>query len=566
MNDYLKKKFRNYERRFLKNLINKICLMTISAVGLPALIVVVLLFTASFIITGFVDDVSHYNDFITDDSYASSKLVDKYQSLADGTVKNSEEEPFKLPWGILGAIDKIHNDSLNSIAEDITDNLKPIFTYRDFTLNTTVIVEEDGEEKSRTTSQRVEKHLIRADTYEGVYNLKYRIEVEKSVRHSTKIVKVKSKDSNGQEIEKEKKVDVETTTLKEMVVPDGQNFKQDYIRLDKYLKKINVIEDRPIIMAIAMEIMEPSSTLYEYDGGPVGGDLISIPIEFINIYKAAANKYGIDWYILAAIHKIETDFSQVLEVSSAGAVGPMQFMPQTWSGWSNPNAGPNEYDTDPERIARYGGYGEDGNDDGIADPYNLTDAVFGTAHMIAANGYMQDGEEAIFVYNHSWGYVNSVLAVRDRIKFLYGQEYDGKTLVEIVNSVLSNPNISLSSNAKKDLKSGVIDARIIRIMDKLGQKYSYYVPVLRTGHTQKVKGTNRESLHFTGRGLDISMVNGVSVFKQQNAGSDAYKMCEDILSIPDIDIYEVGSPWTFNSPIKTFTNADHKDHIHVGVK
>ncbi len=39
------------------------------------------------------------------------------------------------------------------------------------------------------------------------------------------------------------------------------------------------------------------------------------------------------WQILAAINEIETDYGRNLSVSSAGAVGWMQFLPSTWKEW-----------------------------------------------------------------------------------------------------------------------------------------------------------------------------------------------------------------------------------------
>src|SRR3954453_11696074 len=55
-----------------------------------------------------------------------------------------------------------------------------------------------------------------------------------------------------------------------------------------------------------------------------------VPIFLLPIYQAAGIQYGIRWEILAGINEIETDYGRNLNVSSAGAVGWMQFMPATW--------------------------------------------------------------------------------------------------------------------------------------------------------------------------------------------------------------------------------------------
>jgi len=86
-----------------------------------------------------------------------------------------------------------------------------------------------------------------------------------------------------------------------------------------------------------------------------------IPLFLLPIYKAAAVQYGVPWQVLAAINEIETDYGRNLSVSSAGAVGWMQFMPSTWKTW-----------------------GVDANGDGVADPYNPVDAIFSAARYLHA--------------------------------------------------------------------------------------------------------------------------------------------------------------------------------------
>ena len=56
-------------------------------------------------------------------------------------------------------------------------------------------------------------------------------------------------------------------------------------------------------------------------------DRFRIPPFLLSIYQAAGIQYGIRWEVLAAINEIETDYGRNLNVSSAGAMGWMQFMP-----------------------------------------------------------------------------------------------------------------------------------------------------------------------------------------------------------------------------------------------
>ncbi len=111
-----------------------------------------------------------------------------------------------------------------------------------------------------------------------------------------------------------------------------------------------------------------------------------VPPFLLPIYQAAGIEYGIRWEILAAINEIETDYGRNLNVSSAGALGWMQFMPATWKA-----------------------YGTDANKDGRKDPYNPVDAIFAAARYLKAANYENDVRAAIWAYNHADWYVDSVL-------------------------------------------------------------------------------------------------------------------------------------------------------------
>ncbi|WP_372868977.1 lytic transglycosylase domain-containing protein [Planomicrobium okeanokoites] len=155
---------------------------------------------------------------------------------------------------------------------------------------------------------------------------------------------------------------------------------------------------------------------------------MEVPEEYIPLYKETAEEYGIPWTLLAAHHRVETRFSTMDPLlSPVGAEGHMQFMPCTFVGWSHPTCSglgegdiPEDEKTDPAIIEAFGGYGIDGNDDGVADPYDLTDAVYSAANYLAKNGAADgDLEKAIFQYNHSDEYVEDVLHYYN----LYNEEF-----------------------------------------------------------------------------------------------------------------------------------------------
>jgi hypothetical protein len=127
-------------------------------------------------------------------------------------------------------------------------------------------------------------------------------------------------------------------------------------------------------------------------------DSFQIPPFLLPIYQAAGIEYNVPWQVLAGINEIETDYGRNLSVSTAGAVGWMQFMPATWKTWA-----------------------VDANGDGVADPYNPVDAIFTAARYLHAAGASKNLWNAIFAYNHAGWYVQSVLL---RAKLIGGMPND----------------------------------------------------------------------------------------------------------------------------------------------
>jgi Transglycosylase SLT domain len=140
----------------------------------------------------------------------------------------------------------------------------------------------------------------------------------------------------------------------------------------------------------------PTPTTPGFTVAPAGPAIVGVPNFFIDnfrippfllpIYQAAGIQYSVPWQVLAAINEIETDYGRNLSVSSAGALGWMQFMPSSWAM-----------------------YGVDANGDGVKDPYNPVDAIFAAARYLKAAGGDTDLSRAIFAYNHADWYVQSVL-------------------------------------------------------------------------------------------------------------------------------------------------------------
>jgi murein DD-endopeptidase MepM/ murein hydrolase activator NlpD len=119
-----------------------------------------------------------------------------------------------------------------------------------------------------------------------------------------------------------------------------------------------------------------------------GNETVVTPAQLRGIWQSAGAAYGIPWSVLAAINKVESNFGRNMGPSSAGAIGWMQFMPDTWLRW-----------------------GADYSGDGVADPWNAKDAVFSAARYLAAAGGANDVSRGVFSYNHAQWYVDEVLSL-----------------------------------------------------------------------------------------------------------------------------------------------------------
>ena len=110
------------------------------------------------------------------------------------------------------------------------------------------------------------------------------------------------------------------------------------------------------------------------------------PATLLADYRAAQAATGVGWSYLAAINFVETDFGRVAGPSSAGAQGPMQFMPATWAIYGHGN---------------------------IHRPRN---AILAAGRLLAGNGAARSIRSALYAYNPSWRYVDAVLRYARRLR------------------------------------------------------------------------------------------------------------------------------------------------------
>lgn len=160
-------------------------------------------------------------------------------------------------------------------------------------------------------------------------------------------------------------------------------------RLSEEATRLEVAEQaRRRLAAARARAAVSSSTL----GRSVPTTAVPVPPAYLALYRQAATRCpGMRWTLLAAVGQVESRHGQVNGPSSAGAVGPMQFMPRTFAA-----------------------YGVDGNGDGRTDPWDPADAIPSAAVYLCTNG--GGGSDAqvrqsLLRYNNAQWYVDLVLGV-----------------------------------------------------------------------------------------------------------------------------------------------------------
>ena len=140
-------------------------------------------------------------------------------------------------------------------------------------------------------------------------------------------------------------------------------------------------------ITVALLAGAPDLQAGEVSCGLAPGSERRVPALYHDLYQRAAEAYGLDPAVLAAIGEIESGHGRNMGPSSAGALGPMQFMPSTWAA-----------------------YGVDGDGDGDRDIMDPQDAIPGAANYLRASGAPRNWRRALFAYNHADWYVAKVLA------------------------------------------------------------------------------------------------------------------------------------------------------------
>ena len=280
-----------------------------------------------------------------------------------------------------------------------------------------------------------------------------------------------------------------------------------------------------------------------------------IPAQYLPIYQEAGAKYGVPWNVLAGVHRVETVFSTNVATSSAGAVGHMQFMPQTWVGWNYSSSTniPTSILTNPKMIKKYGGYGIDANGDGKADPYNIKDAIFSAANYLSKTGGKPfNAQKALWSYNHSTQYYNDVMGFAKSYAEGYtpvststGDASSSRTALpfqEIAKEWIDT--IQWQNPMKKNKVTTGLPPELKTQVDNLSIRIPpgmLYVLSLTSEAQNKDKVARKYAAYLTPTNLKVGVFQKkitIEVQGAKNGGGGKTETTEDLLLITSVQIYK----------------------------
>jgi len=242
-----------------------------------------------------------------------------------------------------------------------------------------------------------------------------------------------------------------------------------------------------------------------------------IPANYLALYQAAGSQYGIPWNLIAAIGSIETDHGR--------STAPGVSSGQNFHGCC---AGPMQFHNDYGRGGgTWGAYAVDGNRDGTKNIYDPRDAIPSAGNYLKQSGAPGDLHRAIFAYNHSEAYVQSVLA---KMREYAGSAPSASAAATTTTTTSTTANASLDAGALSGscadlggLTAGTGDGRFTiapganapgrpitpQLAAFIGAMATFYdgtiVMTTGTNHDKYTKSGN-VSDHYSGNGADFGMV------------------------------------------------------------
>lgn len=444
--------------------IGKALLGLLAGVGAPFILIIIGIVILVLLIFIIISIFFVFAPDSLDDKEA--ELLAHIHEVSEATVdmSKSEQIPYRVPPELIIAALQVHDTSSakksKKAATELAEGLRPIFTYTEV---------EGVTESYVKTCVEGEDECTYSETYETPYTLNVLTGVQAWDREVS--IEVKSKktgwssasrseviiDENGEE----KTVRYTTRTQSDFFWSE-ETENMDYAHYDRQLTQSpfdfglqSKLTVEAIYEAVGKEIYYTEwltqNSLIGFDGVIIPGG--GVPTEYIQYYLEAEKKYKVDWFYLAAVHFVETAFSTHPSMeSSVGAQGHMQFMPCTFTGWSYPGCGGLGYVEmtedmkRPETIQRYGGYGVDANGDGVADPWDIKDAIFSAANYLNKSGFSSNIRNAILHYNHAEWYADKVIAKANEFKEMAMYMPGEGTIPELVPGAFMRPALGRKSS------------------------------------------------------------------------------------------------------------------------
>jgi peptidoglycan hydrolase CwlO-like protein len=221
------------------------------------------------------------------------------------------------------------------------------------------------------------------------------LESERIVQNTVRQISQKKQDY-GVALKEERARRAELRRREEELEESIAQISRDRVQTEARLQELRVAERARILEQRAATGVGETGRGYEQR--IAREEIVAEPVEPISrkgyrrLYKEAAKQYGFgeDWYVLAAVGKVESNHGENMGSSSAGAMGPMQFLPSTWET-----------------------AGVDGNGDGVANIMDPRDTIPAAARYLETGGAPRDWYRALFTYNHADWYVVKVLGVAE---------------------------------------------------------------------------------------------------------------------------------------------------------
>lgn len=278
---------------------------------------------------------------------------------------------------------------------------------------------------------------------------------------------------------------------------------------------------------------------------------VDIPNLNLGLYQEYA---GRDWAIVAGIYKIESDHGRSKApgvhsgVNTFGCcAGPGQFNvrnghPSTWETW-RPRKDANVYDSRdavPATVKMLRSYYRGRITRTCANNYGLSDRWV----------------NAIRHYNNACWYVRDVAAWVHTYDKAPTKKPRGtpRAKAKIPNGLTFTTEHGC--DPAKDFRKGILTPEVQGFMLKLARRHAIRISCGATGHSQFVKGTSRQSAHWTGRAFDVDMVDG-QVISPGNPHNELGK------AALDYGARQVGGPAKLCGGRRCFTDDGHQGHWHI---